>query len=115
MPLHLQAQRPDDNVECRVRLARADLIGVMEGRDQPKKVPLPPPEHFGGNATHLDANKTEFTKRKAQNACFACLNTKVQYNQPHLACVPHGPTASVAKRTDPKLRVVVSALAGKAF
>ena len=30
-------------VECRIRLARADLIDSMEGRDQPKKAPLPPP------------------------------------------------------------------------
>ena len=102
-------------VECRVRLARADLIGAMEGRGQPRKVPLPPPEYFGDNATHLAANKTEFTKRKTHNACFACLNAKVQYNQSHLACVQHGPTASMAKRTDPKLRVTGAALPGKAF
>ena len=67
------------------------------------------------NATQLAANKTEFTKRKTHNACFACLNAKVQYNQSHLACVQHGPTASMAKRTDPKLRVTGAALPGKAF
>ena len=57
------------------------------------------------------------TKRSSpdDNACFACLNTKVQYTQSHLACVQHGPTASMAKRTDPKLRVTGAALPGKAF
>ena len=67
-----------------LRLARADLVGAMEGRGQPKKVPLPPPEYFGDNATHLAANRNQFTKRKMHSACFACLNrvnTKVQYNQ----------------------------------
>ena len=61
-------------VECRVRLARADFIAAVEGRGQPQPVPLPPPEYFGDNATHLAANKTEFTKRKTHHACFAFLN-----------------------------------------
>ena len=61
------------------------------------------------------ANKSEFTERKTHNACFACLNTKVQYNQSHLACVKHGTTASMAKRTEPKLRITGAALPGKAF
>ena len=57
------------------------------------------------------------TKRSSpdDNACFACLNTKVQYNQSHLASVQHSPTASLVKRTDPKLRVTEASLPGKAF
>ena len=61
-------------VACRVRLARADLIGAMQRRGEPKNMPLPPPEYFGDNATRLASNKKEFTKRKAHNACFACIN-----------------------------------------
>ena len=56
-------------IECRVRLARADLIGAMEGRGQPKKVPLPPPEYFGDNATLAQANKQEFVKHLNANTC----------------------------------------------
>ena len=67
------------------------------------------------NATHLAAINTELTKRKTHNACFVCLKTKVQYNQSHLACGQHGPTASMAKPTDPKLRVAGAAVPGKAF
>ena len=68
------------------------------GPGQPKKVPFPPPEYVGDNAIHLPANKTEFAKRKTHNACLACPNTKVQYNQSHLACGQHGPTASMEGR-----------------
>ena len=91
-----------------------DLIGAMEERGQPMHMP-PGIRVLWRQRDTPAANKTEFTERKTHNACFACLNTKVQYNQSHLACVKHGTTASMAKRTEPKLRNIGAALPEKAF
>ena len=103
------------NLECRLRVARADLISGIAGQGQPNNTPLPPPEYFGANATHAKANKEEFHKRRTSNACFACLVSKVKYNTHHLNCTQHGLTASMAKRLDPDLRVKGVALPGAPF
>ncbi len=47
---------------------------------------------------HAKANKVEF---KATGACFACLNTQVQYNVSNLGCPQHGRLATEAQRADP--------------
>ena len=57
------------------------------GQGLPKNVPLPPPEYFCDNATHLAANKMELTKTQdTQLERRLRLNKKVQYNQSHLVC-----------------------------
>ena len=62
------------------------------------------------------ANKTEFTERKTHNACFACLNTLHEGPVQSVTLgVKHGTTASMAKRTEPKLRIIGAALPEKAF
>jgi hypothetical protein len=43
-----------------------------------------PPEHRGPKAQHVADKKAEFEKRKTCGACFACLNTRVQYGTFHL-------------------------------
>ena len=58
------------------------------GRGLPKNVPLPPPEYFCDNATHLAAIKREFTKRKTHHACFACLNSTTSRTWPWPESVP---------------------------
>jgi hypothetical protein len=69
-------------MECRLQVARADRADAT----------LLPPKYFGLNSEpkHAKANKVEFGKRKATGACFACLNTQVQYNVSHLGCLRHG-------------------------
>ena len=92
-------------MECRLRVARADRADA----------PLPPPEYFGLNSEpkHAKANKVEFGKRKATGACFACLNTQVQYNVSHLGCPRHGRLATEAQRADPAWRVKGAAMPGR--
>ena len=107
-------EEPSDR-ECRLRAARADLIDGVRGQGQPNNTPLPPPEYFGANAAHANANKQEFWKRKDCQACFACPVTRVKYDTHHLNCPQHGLKASTAKRTDPKHRVKGAALPGAAF
>jgi hypothetical protein len=43
-----------------------------------------PPEYRGPKAQHVADKKAEFEKRKTCGACFACLNTRVQYGTFHL-------------------------------
>lgn len=107
--------RPPSNLECRLRLARTDLMHGIDGKDQPNNTPLPPPEYFGANTTHAQENKKEFAKRRNTNACFACLVSKVRYDLHHMDCPQHGLKAPKDKRVDPKLRVKGSALPGQSF
>jgi hypothetical protein len=94
-------------MECRLRVARADRADAS----------LPPQEYFGLNSEpkHAKANKVKFWKRKATGACFACLNTQIQYTVSHLGCPRHGRLATEEQRADPAWRVKGAAMPGKHF
>ena len=83
------------DTECRLRVARAERATSS----------VAPPEYHGPNAQHVAANKVEFEKRKTCGACFACLNTRVQYGTYHLECRQHGRQATPQQRVDKALRV----------
>ena len=83
------------DTECRLRVARAERATSS----------VAPPEYHGPNAQHVAANKAEFEKRKTCGACFACLNTRVQYGTYHLECRQHGRQATPQQRVDKALRV----------
>jgi hypothetical protein len=62
------------HTERRLRVAQAERATSS----------MAPPEYHGQGAQHVADNKAEFEKRKRCVACFACLNTRVQYCTFHL-------------------------------
>jgi hypothetical protein len=83
------------DIECKLRLARGD-------RDRSSK---PLPEYNGPNSSHEAANRAELAKRRQSGACYACLNSRVQYDLFHLECPQHGRGATHKQRTDKALCV----------
>lgn len=92
-------------LECRLRVARADRIMAAKGNGQPLSAPLPPPEYRGTNDKHEAANKAEFVKRRDCGACFACLMKDVQYDLPFTMCPQHGLGTTSLQRKDNARRV----------
>ncbi len=81
------------DIECKLRLARGD-------RDRSSK---PLPEYNGPNSSHEASNRAELAKRRQNGACYACLNSRVQYDLFHLECPQHGRGATHKQRTDKAL------------
>ena len=92
------------DIECKLRLARGD-------RDRSSK---PLPEYNGPNSLHEAANRAELAKRRQSGACYACLNSRVQYDLFHLDCPQHGRGATHKQRTD-KALCVPGAIPSKYF
>ena len=92
------------DIECKLRLARGD-------RDRSSK---PLPEYNGPNSSHEAANRAELAKRRQSGACYACLNSRVQYDLFHLECPQHGRGATHKQRTD-KALCVPGAIPSKYF
>jgi hypothetical protein len=82
-------------MECKLRLARGD-------RDRCTK---PLPEFHEPRPQHEAANREELAKRRQLGACYACLNSKVQYDVHHLDCPQHGRGATHKQPTDKALCV----------
>ena len=80
-------------------------------RDRSSK---PPPEYYGSNSQHEAANRAELEKRRLSGACYACLNSRVQYDLFHLECPQHGRRATHKQRTD-KALCVPGAIPSKHF
>jgi hypothetical protein len=91
-------------VEYRLRVARAER----------ERAPIPAPEYHGPNAQNAAANQAEWEKRKLCGACYACLNSRVNYDLFHLDCSQHGRRATPKQRADKALRVP-GTIPGKAF
>jgi hypothetical protein len=58
--------------------------GTQVARAERATSSVAPQEYYRPNALHVADNKAEFEKRKTCGACFACLNTRVQYGTFHL-------------------------------
>lgn len=91
--------------ECQLRFAHADRGSAN----------LSSPEYFGANDKHKVANKAEHVKRRNFGCCYACLMSKVKYDQSFLGCSQHGLSATPTQRADPAWRVKGSAMPGRAF
>ena len=104
-----------DLLECRLRVARADLIAAAQGHQQPRGKALPPPEYYGANPQHQDANSAEFRGRREKDECFACTMSDIQRGLHFLSCSRHGTGATWKSREDPLRRVKGAALPGKTF
>ena len=106
-PARSPAER--SNLECRLRVASADIIKAVAGPGQPNYAPLPPPEYFGANATHGDQG----LQQKQTAPCLLCLPpNSVKYDTHYLACPQHSTKASLEKRTDPDLHMKGAELRG---
>jgi len=93
--------------ECRLEVARADRILASKAANGKA---MPPPEYFGSNTLHLEANKKRFLSRKANGECFACPEGELQAGVHFKDCRQHGKEASTQQRMDPAHRVAGSAM-----